>query len=84
VGAIAGFVVGYYVGTQQGREGLQQLIESWQYISQSEEFKGAVASAVTMAAGLLKQGARSGPASAVYPALAEGVIDLLARRRAAA
>ena len=76
--------MGYYVGTQQGREGLQRLIESWEYISQSEEFNGLVASAATTPAGLLKQGARSGPAASVYPALAEGVIDLLARRRAAA
>jgi hypothetical protein len=81
MGAIAGFMLGYYLGTKEGREGLSRLVDSWQYISKSDEFKTLFSSASSMGAGLLKQGLSS--RGGVYPALAEGVVDLLARRRAA-
>jgi hypothetical protein len=82
MGAIAGFMFGYYLGTKEGREGLSRLVDSWQYISKSDEFKTLLSSATSMGAGLLKQGLSS-RGGGVYPALAEGVVDLLARRRAA-
>jgi hypothetical protein len=82
MGAIAGFMLGYYFGTKEGREGLTRLIDSWQYISKSDEFKTLLSSASSMGAGLLKQ-SLSSRGGGVYPALAEGVVDLLARRRAA-
>lgn len=82
MGALLGFAVGYYVGMKEGANGLPRMLEAWQYISKSDDFKGLVSSAVTMGGGLLKQGLSSRGAS-VYPALAEGVVDLLARRRAA-
>jgi hypothetical protein len=89
VGAIAGFLVGYYLGTRDGREGFQRLVESWNYVSQTDEFKSLMATVVPMAQDLARRGLTQGlagslmPDSKVVPALAEGVVDLLARRRAA-
>jgi hypothetical protein len=82
MGAFIGFVVGYYVGTKEGRDGISRLMDSWSYISKSDEFKNLLATATSMGGGLLKQGLAS-RGGGVYPALAEGVVDLLARRRAA-
>jgi hypothetical protein len=82
MGALLGFAVGYYVGTREGPNSIPRMLEAWQYISKSDEFKGLASQAVTLGGGLLKQGLSSRGGS-VYPALAEGVVDLLARRRAA-
>lgn len=56
--AIAGFVVGYLIGTQHGRDGLEKLRESWAAISQSDEFKGVMASALSVGQAALQQGLR--------------------------
>lgn len=82
MGALLGFAVGYYVGTKEGRDAIPKMLDAWQHIAQSDEFKSLLSSATTMGAGLLKQGLSS-RGGRVYPALAEGVVDLLARRRAA-
>ncbi len=58
--ALAGFVVGYLVGTRSGREGLRELRESWKVVSASEEFQGMTATARSMAGMVLHQGMRAG------------------------
>ncbi len=82
MGALIGFVVGYYVGTTEGRDAIPRMLDAWQFIAKSDEFKSVLSTAATMGGGLLKQGLAS-RGGGVYPALAEGVVDLLARRRAA-
>lgn len=39
MGAIIGFVLGYALGTRAGDRGWNELLESWQRISSSEEMK---------------------------------------------
>ena len=53
--ALVGFAVGYVVGVQQGKEGMERLIASWKHIQGSEEFAAAVESGKTMAMALLRQ-----------------------------
>jgi hypothetical protein len=58
--ALVGFAVGYVVGVQQGKEGMEKLIASWKHIQGSEEFAAAIETARTMAGGLLKQALETG------------------------
>jgi len=79
MGAIVGFALGYYLGCREGKEGLQRLLDSWDYVSKTDEFKSLLSSAATFASGALKQGLGASGRGA----LAEGVVDMLSRRRAA-
>lgn len=79
MGAIVGFALGYYLGAKEGKEGLQRLMDSWEYVSKTEEFKSLVSSAATFASSALKQGL----GATGRGTLAEGVVDMLSRRRAA-
>jgi hypothetical protein len=79
MGAIVGFALGYYVGTREGKEGFQRLLDSWAYVSKSDEFRSFVSSAATFVTSALKQGLGASGRGA----LAEGVVDMLSRRRAA-
>jgi hypothetical protein len=58
--ALVGFAVGYVVGVQQGKEGMERLVSSWQQIQGSEEFAAAVESGKEMVLGLLKQAFQAG------------------------
>ena len=58
--ALVGFAVGYVVGVQQGREGMERLIASWKHIQGSEEFAAAIETGKTMAMSLLKQAFETG------------------------
>jgi hypothetical protein len=58
--ALMGFAVGYAVGVQQGREGMERLIASWKHIQGSEEFAAAIETGKTMAVSLLKQAFETG------------------------
>ena len=58
--ALVGFAVGYVVGVQQGKEGMEKLVSSWQHIQGSEEFAAAIESGKTMAMSLLKQAFETG------------------------
>lgn len=88
--AIAGFLVGYDLGTRHDRGGFQKLIDSWNDVWQTDEFEALVATAVPMAQDVARRDPAQGLAGSlmprsrrnVVPALAEGVVDLLARRRA--
>ena len=58
--ALMGFAVGYVVGVQQGREGMERLIDSWKHIQGSDEFAAAIETGKTMAISLLKQAFETG------------------------
>ena len=58
--ALVGFAIGYVVGVQQGKEGMERLVSSWKHIQGSEEFSAAIESGRTMIGGLLKQALTTG------------------------
>jgi len=47
VEVVFGFAVGYYIGTRQGRKGLQEAIESAQAIMASPETRRLLSEAIT-------------------------------------
>jgi hypothetical protein len=47
VEVVLGFAVGYYIGTRQGRKGLQEAIESAQAIMTSPETRRFLSEAIT-------------------------------------
>jgi hypothetical protein len=47
VEVVLGFAVGYYIGTRQGRKGLQEAIESAQAIMASPETRRILSEAIT-------------------------------------
>ena len=53
--ALLGFAVGYFLGTKAGREGLQELRESWKVVSASDEFQGLTTTAKSMAGMAMQQ-----------------------------
>jgi hypothetical protein len=71
---LVGFAVGYYVGTQQGREGLDKALSAWRSLSKSEEFAGLTSNLVEMGSGLMKAGLSKG-GGAVLGGLAGGLAD---------
>jgi hypothetical protein len=84
VEVVIGFAIGYWIGTRQGRQGLQHALESAQAIWESPETKrllGEGLSALESVAGpameQLGKGSRSRRA-----ALISSVIDELIERRA--
>ena len=81
---VLGFAVGYYLGTRQGRKGLQEAIESAQAIMASQETRRILSEAITTfeaVAGpaMERMGRRSGAGSRV--ALIGSVVDELIERR---
>ncbi len=52
---IIGFAVGYYLGTQHGREGFARVVESWNSIRQSRELQGLIATALEVGGQVLAQ-----------------------------
>ena len=47
--ALAGFLVGYVVGTRQGRKGLVDFLDAWDEIQRSEEFRAMRSMAMSSA-----------------------------------
>lgn len=43
--AFAGFLTGYIVGARAGREGFEELVESWEVIRSSDEFQAIMGAA---------------------------------------
>ena len=81
---VLGFAVGYYIGTRQGRKGLQEAIESAQAIMASPETRRLLSEAISTfeaVAGpaMERMGRRSGSGSRV--ALIGSVVDELIERR---
>jgi hypothetical protein len=52
---LIGFAVGYYVGTQQGRDGLKKARESWDAIRTSPEFHRLLRTGATIAGSAARQ-----------------------------
>jgi hypothetical protein len=74
---IIGFVVGYLVGVNGGRDGLERLRSSWRTIRTSPEMRRIVAEATVMAQGAVSRVSRGGLSEAVG-----GVSELIAARAA--
>jgi hypothetical protein len=53
--ALVGFAVGYAVGAQQGKEGLERLVGSFQQIQRSDEFAAMLDTARELLSGALRQ-----------------------------
>jgi hypothetical protein len=84
VEVVLGFAVGYYIGTRQGRRGLQEAIESAQAIMTAPETRRALSEAISTfgtAAGpvMERMGRRS--RSGNRPAFIGSVVDEVIERR---
>jgi hypothetical protein len=85
VEVVLGFAVGYYIGTRQGRKGLQEAIESAQAIMASPETRRFMSEAITTVEGVAgpvmeRVGRRTG--GGTRAALIGSVMDELIERRA--
>jgi hypothetical protein len=71
--ALVGFAVGYVVGAQAGKEGLERLVGSFQAIQKSEEFAAMVETAQSMLGGILRQAFETG--TGVVAGEVKGVVN---------
>ena len=82
---VLGFAVGYYIGTRQGRKGLQEAIESAQAIMASPEsrrFLGQAISTFEGVAGPAMERIGRRPKGGTRAAFIGSVVDELIERRA--
>jgi hypothetical protein len=56
MGAMVGMVIGYVLGTRAGERGFDELRDSWETISSSQEVRDMIAGGVSLAAVMLRQG----------------------------
>jgi hypothetical protein len=56
VGAVIGFVIGYVWGTMRGRQGYEELQESWKTLTTSEEMREIAAGGLAVLRDLLERG----------------------------
>jgi hypothetical protein len=89
VEVVFGFAVGYYIGTRQGRKGLQEAIESAQAIMASPETRRFLSEAISTfesVAGpaMERMGHRSngGTRAALFGSMVDELIERRARRAA--
>jgi hypothetical protein len=68
--AIIGFVVGYLVGTREGKTGLERLKTSWQAIVTSPEARKMAGEAITVAEQMVRRAPVGGIGSTVVRTLA--------------
>jgi hypothetical protein len=54
--AMVGMVIGYVLGTRAGERGFEELKESWDTISSSQEVRDMIAGGLSIAAVVLRQG----------------------------
>ena len=66
-----GFVIGYYVGTRQGRQGLEQAMESLEAIRRSPQTRELLGAAYAAARPMIKQLASGGAGAVVSGAVEE-------------
>jgi hypothetical protein len=76
---IIGFVVGYLVGVNGGRDGLQRMRSSWQAIRTSPEVRRLVTEGMVVAQAAAGRASRGGLGGAIG-----GAADVLAARAASA
>jgi len=84
VEVVFGFAVGYYLGTRQGRRGLQEAIESAQAIMASPETRRLLSEAISTfetVAGPVMERAGRRTRSTARAALIGSVVDELIERR---
>ena len=86
---VLGFAVGYYIGTRQGRKGLQEAIESAQAIMASPETRRFLSEAIntfeTMAGPAMERvsrGSKGGSRGALIGSVVDELIERRARRAA--
>ena len=86
---VLGFAVGYYIGTRQGRKGLQEAIDSVQAIMASPETRWALSEAISTfenVAGpaMERVGRKSsgGSRAALFGSVVDELIERRARRAA--
>ena len=83
VEVVLGFAVGYYIGTRQGRKGLQEAIDSAQAIMASPETRRmlseAISTAETVAGPVMNRAGRKAGGSRA--AFIGSVVDELIERR---
>jgi hypothetical protein len=89
VEVVLGFAVGYYIGTRQGRKGLQEAVESAQAIMASPETRRVLREAISTfesVAGpaMERMGRRSsgGNRAALFGSVVDELIERRARRAA--
>jgi hypothetical protein len=89
VEVVLGFAVGYYIGTRQGRKGLQDAIESAQAIMASPETRRFLSEAIntfeTMAGPAMERvsrGSKGGSRAALIGSVVDELIERRARRAA--
>ena len=58
--ALVGFAVGYVVGVQHGREGMDRLLSSLRTIQSSEEFAALVETTKSLLAAVIQQAVQTG------------------------
>jgi hypothetical protein len=68
--AIIGFVVGYLVGTREGKTGLERLKTSWQAIVTSPEARKMAGEAITVAEQMVRRAPVGGIGGTVVRTLA--------------
>jgi hypothetical protein len=72
---VIGFVVGFIVGTREGRAGVARLRASWQSIRTSPEVRRLAGEAAEVAESVVRQAAKGG-----FGETFGGVTEVLARR----
>jgi len=86
VEVVFGFAVGYYLGTRQGRRGLQEAIESAQAIMASPETRRLLSEAIstfeTVAGPVMERAGRRTRSTTTRAALIGTLVDELIERRA--
>jgi hypothetical protein len=89
VEVVLGFAVGYYIGTRQGRNGLQSAIESAQAIMASPETRKFLSEAINTVESVagpamerVGRTARSGNRAALIGSVVDELIERRARRAA--
>jgi hypothetical protein len=74
--ALIGFAIGYYVGTRDGREGLQKALGALDAITKSEEFKNLMSQGLSMGGAMLSKGLQQTGGMG----FAQGVVGVVAER----
>jgi hypothetical protein len=56
MGTLLGFALGYYLGTQAGPNGVDDLLKSWREIQESEDYQALVATLTATLESVMQQG----------------------------